>query len=77
MSEELEPQGEVGQVLCGNVAGDCVCVTPPDHDTPHVCECGGSWEWNADGTLNAVRLPGEFGDMDSGAVLSFLMGFPS
>lgn len=54
-----EPVG--GTVTCGVIEAECICTAEAGHDGPHVCGCGGSWDFDADGKFLAVRLPGPFG----------------
>lgn len=28
---------------CNEVRERCYCALPESHETPHVCDCGGSW----------------------------------
>ena len=45
-------------VLCGVAESACVCVEDAGHDGPHVCDCLGSWEYDADGEFRPLTFPG-------------------
>lgn len=42
---------------CGLVEASCVCGLAPEHDGPHVCDCGGSWHFDTDGAFVIDALP--------------------
>lgn len=44
--------------LCGLVQARCACLHPADHSGPHLCACGGSWDFDADGEFVIVEIPG-------------------
>lgn len=45
------------EVVCGNVAEACHCISLTDHEGPHICDCLGSWTWDED-RLVPVTFPG-------------------
>ena len=47
--------------ICGLQESKCFCTEDKGHDGPHVCDCGGSWDFDADGKFVIVNLPGPFG----------------
>lgn len=49
------------EVICGLVEARCICSLPPEHGGAHCCECGGSWQVDADGRFETVNAPGLFG----------------
>lgn len=42
---------------CGLREAHCVCDHDADHSGPHHCECGGEWDFDADGNFIAVCFP--------------------
>lgn len=46
------------QTLCCDVIEACICDLGIDHDGPHICDCGGSWEFDDRGEFRTVKLPG-------------------
>lgn len=46
-----------GVVCCGQVMASCSCVEQVGHEGPHVCTCGGSWHYTADGEFWADSYP--------------------
>lgn len=44
-------------MVCGTAFAECICVEAPDHDGAHVCKCGGSWSFDADGKFHVRALP--------------------
>lgn len=43
---------------CNQIEGMCVCELLIEHDGPHQCACGGSWQY-AQGEFQIVSWPGE------------------
>lgn len=41
---------------CGVIQYRCVCILPHGHETPHVCDCGGSYHRVGD-RLKVYALP--------------------
>lgn len=29
---------------CGELQAECICTSDLGHESPHVCDCGGSWD---------------------------------
>jgi len=44
-------------VVCQEREAACRCAEPLDHEGPHVCRCGGSWTYDADGAFVIVAWP--------------------
>jgi hypothetical protein len=57
--------------VCGEIVEACICEREPGHEGVHECACGGQWAYDADGSFQAVRLPGSFGGLAVLAVLDF------
>lgn len=43
--------------ICGATLHWCICIEPPDHQTPHVCKCTGSWSYDDAGDLQVHAWP--------------------
>lgn len=43
-------------VACGETEAECVCIEAAAHDSPHVCDCGGSWRVEA-GVFHVYAYP--------------------
>lgn len=44
--------------ICGETVASCICILPPGHDTPHECNCDGSWSGKEeDGSFRIHSLP--------------------
>lgn len=51
--------GDSSDDTCTAREADCRCMLPAHLDGPHVCDCGGSWEWTRDGEFRVRAWPGE------------------
>lgn len=64
------------EIICGDIAAECVCTLPPKHDPPHHCQrdnCDGQWvgAYNGD-DFDIVRFPRRPGDPRLSALLDFV-----
>lgn len=46
----------VPEVMCDATYDLCRC-TLAEHDSPHECDCGGSWTYDENGKFVVVRYP--------------------
>lgn len=64
--------------LCETRESHCSCTFPLNHDGPHSCPCGGSWERDADGELvvhsyPSTPLPGSPGALGIDPIMWWVM----
>jgi hypothetical protein len=61
LEQLIDPREVNGDVVCGVMAGSCVCALSPGHNSPvHACgrpECGGTWT-GSEPNFHGLRLPG-------------------
>lgn len=54
----IAPNLERATEFCGAVAAECHCYLNKEHESSHVCECGGSWDGHfGEDDFVIVKLP--------------------
>lgn len=54
--EQFDIDSKTGHI-CRDKVFSCVCKEEKGHDTPHVCKCGGSWEFDINGDFHTIHFP--------------------